>query len=79
MQHTNSALLHQLQGHLDKRCLAYPSLTSDENDLTLSGLYLLQHTFQYLQRTGPPNPPTPALIGRTFRDVNSLLERLLVI
>ena len=37
MQHTHSALLHPLQGHLDKRCLAYPSLTSDENDLTLSG------------------------------------------
>ncbi len=79
MQHTHSALLHPLQGHLDKRCLADPGLTSDEDDLTLSGQYLLQHAFQNLQRTGPPDPPTPALIGQIFRGVGSLLKRLLAI
>jgi hypothetical protein len=64
---------------LDKRCLAYPGLASNENDLTLPGLYLLQYVFQNLERTGPPDPPTPALIGQTFRDVSSLLKRLLII
>jgi hypothetical protein len=79
MQHTHAALLHPLQDHLDKRRLAYPSLTGDENDLTLSGQYLLQHAFQDLQRTGPPDPPAPALIGHIFRDGNFSLERLLAI
>ena len=79
MQHAHAALLHPFHRHLDKRRLADPGLASDEDDLTLSGQYLLQHAFQNLQRSGPPDPPTPALIGHIFRGGNFLLERLLAI
>ena len=66
VQGDHAALRHALLRHLDKRRLAYPRLAGDENNLTAPRLDLLQHAFQDLQRNGPPDPPTSALIGHVL-------------
>jgi hypothetical protein len=77
VQHAHPVLLHPLRRHLDKCRLAYPGLTGNENDLTVSAQGLLQHAFQNPQGNGPSDPPASALIDRIVRNGCLLLERML--